>query len=284
MVAIGVHLLIDKQYCSLQMKPSLECTVAVTRMRNCSLCSTGTLQRPCPNYCADTMHVCMKEFLELDTEWNNFVDGIDKVSERLLGPFNVVMVVEPINIKISEAIMNFQERNKEISGQVFQGCGKPLLGRRRRDVEEHGQDDDFLFLDGDTPAEEIGEAIERRRRSADPEANKEIRDFEPVRFSNENYANHEQVGGSGNGRIGPGRSSKARGRGSKSRMDYDVNMEPTLDKLIKDIRQRVRETKKMWSNLPLQVCNHEEFNLASVAGGAVTTGQQKCWNGKTVVR
>lgn len=271
-------------------------------MRNCSLCSTGTLQRPCPNYCADTMHVCMKDLVELDTEWNNFVDGIDKVSERLLGPFNVVMVVEPINIKISEAIMNFQERNKEISGQVFQGCGRPLLGRRRRDVAvvEPEQDDDFLFLDGDTPAEEIGEAIERRRvgRSADPEPNKEIRDFEPVRFSNENYANNEQAGVAagtgGGGRNGGGggsggRGSKNRGRGNKSRMDYEVNMEPTLDKLIKDIRQRVRETKKMWSNLPLQVCNHEEFNLAPLLaatplpGSAVTT-QQKCWNGKTVVR
>lgn len=66
--------------------------MAITRMRNCSLCTTGVLHRPCPNYCADTMNLCMKDFLELDTEWNNFVDGIDKVSERLLGPFNVVMV------------------------------------------------------------------------------------------------------------------------------------------------------------------------------------------------
>lgn len=270
------------------MKPSLECVIAVTRMRNCSLCSTGAPQRPCPNYCADTMHVCMKDLVELDTEWNNFVDGVDKVSERLLGPFNVVMVVEPINIKISEAIMNFQERNKEISGQVFQGCGRPLLGRRRRRSadEEPDQDSDFLFLDGDTPAEEIGETIERRRvsRSADPEPNKEIRDFEPVRFSSENYANNEQKG-SGNGRNGGG-GGRSRGRGNKSRVDYEVNMEPTLDKLIKDIRQRVRETKKLWSNLPLQVCNHEEFNLAPLATTPVpaTATQSKCWNGKTVVR
>lgn len=264
------------------MKPSLECAVAVTRMRNCSLCSTGTLQRPCPNVCADTMHVCYKDLLELDTEWNNFVDGVDKVSERLLGPFNVVMVVEPINIKISEAIMNFQERNKEISQQVFQGCGRPLLGRRRRAVPEQPiqEDDDFLFLDGDTPAEEMGEVIERLRvkRNADPESNKEIRDFEPVRFGNENYANNDQAGGNGRNGGGAGRGSRNRGRASKGRMDYEVSSEPTLDKLIKDIRQRVRETKKLWSNLPLQMCNHEEFAISS------TSALQKCWNGKTVVR
>lgn len=46
--------------------------------------------------------------MEISVEWDNFVALMEKVSERLLGPFNIVMVVEPINIKISEAIMNFQ--------------------------------------------------------------------------------------------------------------------------------------------------------------------------------
>ena len=31
------------------------------------------------------------------------------LSERLAGPFNVEMTIEPISIKISDAIMNFQE-------------------------------------------------------------------------------------------------------------------------------------------------------------------------------
>lgn len=54
------------------------------------------------------MRGCMNNYLELDIEWDNFVQSMDKIIERLLGPFNIVMVVEPINIKISEAIMNFQ--------------------------------------------------------------------------------------------------------------------------------------------------------------------------------
>lgn len=43
-----------------------------------------------------------------------------KVADRLLGPFNIELVVDPIDIKISDAIMNFQENGYEISQKV---CG-----------------------------------------------------------------------------------------------------------------------------------------------------------------
>lgn len=55
-------------------------------------------------------------------------DAVEKVADRLMGPFNIVMVVAPIDIKISEAIMNFQEHNPAISQKIFSGCGKPVLG------------------------------------------------------------------------------------------------------------------------------------------------------------
>lgn len=53
-----------------------------------------------------------------------------KVADRLLGPFNIELVVDPIDIKISDAIMNFQENGYEISQKVFKGCGQPRLGKR----------------------------------------------------------------------------------------------------------------------------------------------------------
>lgn len=61
-----------------------------------------------------------------------FSDALDKVSDRLLGPFNIEMVVEPINIKISDAVMNFQDSGADVSKKVFSGCGNPVLGKRRR--------------------------------------------------------------------------------------------------------------------------------------------------------
>lgn len=47
------------------------------------------------------------------------LDALLKVSDRLLGPFNIELVVDPIDIKISDAIMNFQENGYEISQKVF---------------------------------------------------------------------------------------------------------------------------------------------------------------------
>lgn len=88
-------------------KPGAECTGPLTKMQQCGVCK-GFVEKPCSNYCVNIMRGCLNHFVELDNEWDNFVQQMDKITERLLGPFNIVMVVEPINIKISEAIMNFQ--------------------------------------------------------------------------------------------------------------------------------------------------------------------------------
>lgn len=118
------------------------------------------------------------------------------------------MVVEPIDIKISEAIMNFQESGADISQRVFSGCGKPLLGKRRR------------------------------RRD-----NREIQ-LESLNFN--------QAASSDDGH-------------------------PTtamLEKLVKEIRQKIRDSKQFWIYLPYQMCNN---------GLVVPSSNTKeCWNGTHV--
>ncbi|KAG8452207.1 hypothetical protein GDO86_004124 [Hymenochirus boettgeri] len=47
------------------------------------------------------------------------------VVDRLEGPFNIESVLGPIDVKISEAIMNMQENSVQVSGKVFIGCGQP---------------------------------------------------------------------------------------------------------------------------------------------------------------
>lgn len=41
------------------------------------------------------------------------------VAERLEGLFNIESVMDPIDVKISEAIMNMQENSMQVSAKVF---------------------------------------------------------------------------------------------------------------------------------------------------------------------
>ncbi|XP_039765560.1 uncharacterized protein LOC120637680 [Pararge aegeria] len=104
-----------------------ECVTAWARLRFCGTCAA---QQPpaCSRYCHNVIKGCLPTHADLGEHWDSYVDAVEKVADRLLGPFNIAMVVEPIDIKISEAIMSFQERNQEISQKIFSGCGTPVLG------------------------------------------------------------------------------------------------------------------------------------------------------------
>ncbi|XP_039448819.1 glypican-6 [Culex pipiens pallens] len=273
-----------------------ECTAALTKMSTCNTCA-GFLEKPCSAYCVNVMKGCLQNYLELDAEWDSFVATMERVSDRLLGPFNIVMVVEPINIKISEAIMNFQETGQDISNRVFQGCGKPALGRRRRATnlvpliepellrnrrnvdnaaQRSSQDDSDIFILDDEHVQNEKQQI--TKRSAQDSSSRELK-YEPVQFSNgeiqftnnNSPPNQAQTGGNAN----TNRSNR-RKNNRKQTDDEDGNREP-IDKLVKDIRQRVKDSKRFWSNLPYMLCNNEEVAAPPASDG-------NCWNGNTVDR
>ncbi|KAK2578249.1 hypothetical protein KPH14_001395 [Odynerus spinipes] len=191
------------------LKSSPECAAALTRMTACLSCSgiAGKVLA-CGDMCANVMKGCLAQHAALDGEWNHFVEAVDKVADRLLGPFNIEMLMKPINLKISEAIMNFQESSSDVSQRIFTGCGRPVLGRRRR------------------------------RRD-----NREL-ELESLNFDQET--------------SGEDRSSTA----------------AVLDKLVKEIRQRVRDSRQFWVYLPYQLCND----------GLVVppSNTKECWNGTHV--
>lgn len=47
-------------------------------------------------------------------------DAMLMVAQRLEGPFNIESVMEPIDVKISEAIMNMQDNSAQVSYRVCQ--------------------------------------------------------------------------------------------------------------------------------------------------------------------
>lgn len=90
--------------------------------------------------------------------------------------------------------------------------------------------------------------------------------------SNSNKGRRKNKGGNRNN----GNAANGSPKGRKND-DNDDNKEPPLDKLVKDIRQKVKDTKKFWTNLPYQICNIDEF-------AAPSSSDANCWNGNTVDR
>ncbi|KAI1898188.1 hypothetical protein AGOR_G00069770 [Albula goreensis] len=180
------------------------CVRAAMKMLYCPYCSGQVALKPCQNYCLNVLRGCLANQADLDSEWNNFLDAMLSLAERLEGPFNFESVVDPIDVKISDAIMNMQENSMQVSQKVFQGCGQPKLAagfRSRRSIKEGG-------------------GFTGRFRPYSPEA----------------------------------RPTTAAGT--------------SLDRLVTDVKKKLKHAKKFWSTLPETVC----------AGERVAPGDE-CWNG-----
>ncbi|XP_015195798.1 glypican-2 [Lepisosteus oculatus] len=187
--------------------PSRECVRALMRMSYCPLCRGLPTLRPCHAFCRNVMKGCLANQADLDAEWNNFIDALMQVAEKLEGPFNMELATDSIAIKISEAIMFMQENSVQTSTKVFQGCGspRPAPARTRR-----------------SPGREEGK---RRFRTYSPEE-------KPTTAAGTN-----------------------------------------LDRLVADLKERLRPMKRFWVTLPHTLCNDEKM-------AADVTNEEKCWNGQ----
>uniref|UniRef100_A0A3B5KU92 Uncharacterized protein n=1 Tax=Xiphophorus couchianus TaxID=32473 RepID=A0A3B5KU92_9TELE len=115
------------------------CVRALTQMLYCPYCRGMPGLKPCHNYCYNVMRGCLANQADLDAEWNLFIDAMLLVADRLVGPFNIEAVIEPIDIKISEAIMTMQDNSMQVSAKVFQACGQPkpsAIGRSARGLSD----------------------------------------------------------------------------------------------------------------------------------------------------
>ena len=107
-----------RQVCNIspaaQVSMSPACVRAVQRMGTCSACQGLPSIPPCPGLCLNVMKGCLAHHYEVTHLWDDYIEALMSLSERLAGPFNVEMTIEPISIKISDAIMNFQESGFQV--------------------------------------------------------------------------------------------------------------------------------------------------------------------------
>ncbi|XP_036396243.1 glypican-6-like [Megalops cyprinoides] len=182
------------------------CIRALTKMLYCPYCRSVPGLKPCNNYCLNVMKGCLANQADLEPEWNLFIDAMLLVAERLEGPFNIEAVMEPIDVKISEAIMNMQENGVQVTAKVFQGCGQPKPAGMARSTRG------------------ISDVFNARFRPYSPEE----------------------------------RPTTAAGT--------------SLDRLVIDIKEKLKQSKKFWSALPTGICVEDK-----VTAGESTEDQ--CWNG-----
>ncbi|XP_051983051.1 glypican-6a isoform X2 [Xyrauchen texanus] len=182
------------------------CGKALTKMLYCPYCGGMPGLKPCANYCQNVVRGCLANQADLDPEWNLFIDAMLLVADRLEGPFNIEAVVEPIDVKISEAIMTMQDNSIQVSSKVFQGCGHPKLAGSGRSTRG------------------ISDVFNRRFRPYSPEE----------------------------------RPTTAAGT--------------SLDRLVIDIKEKLKESKKFWSSLPDRICAEDKVT---------DPDEEQCWNSHT---
>ena len=213
---------------------SPECGSAISVFSSCRSCASSAAVvsasslRLCSSVCPHALTRCLAPYAEVNDEWNRFAQAVLSLISRLETSFNIESVVDPIDIKISEAIMNFQENGIEVSHKLFDQCGKPRIGKR--DVSSN-----------------YAGSRSRSQRPASASAEERPLPLDSTRYNRP----PTPTGGS------PGAS---------------------IEKLLEDVRKKVRRSKDYFIRLPTIVCSHRRF--ASIAGTA--SEGQRCWNGSAI--
>ncbi|XP_013878739.1 glypican-6 isoform X1 [Austrofundulus limnaeus] len=194
------------------------CLKALTKMLYCPFCQGTSGVKPCKNYCFNVMKGCLANQADLDPEWNQYIDAMLLVAQRLEGPFNIESVMDPIDVKISEAIMNMQDNSAQVSYRVFQGCGQPKPAGITRSTRG------------------VSDVFSTRFRPYNPE--------EPPTTA------------------------------AGTSLDRLRIVWRTMQHSVVDIKEKLKLSKKFWSNLPEAMCLEDGVT----AGNA---SEEECWNGHT---
>ncbi|KAG8431767.1 hypothetical protein GDO86_020026, partial [Hymenochirus boettgeri] len=144
-----------------KVAPPPDCLRAIMRMWYCPLCRGHTNLRPCHGLCLNVLKGCLAHQADMDDDWNNLIDGLQELAERLAGSFNIELATESIAVKISEAIMTLQEESVQLTAQIFQTCGTPPPARSRRSPSEDKRQRFRVYSNDEKPTTADGTNIDR---------------------------------------------------------------------------------------------------------------------------
>lgn len=62
---------------------------------------------------------------QMNDKWRAYVASLSELAHKLSTSYNIETIIEPLDVQISEAIMNFQENATNITYQIYKTCGGP---------------------------------------------------------------------------------------------------------------------------------------------------------------
>ncbi|CAL8086319.1 unnamed protein product [Calicophoron daubneyi] len=122
---IGNALLIGGEILSFLTKKAVltrTCSRTWIELRSCSLCA-GIHDPPvCPQSCRSAFSSCLPDLKPLALEWRQFIDLLITVSYKLQGPISYPQVNHPLQLHITDAIMNLQGVLSRMDQSILANC------------------------------------------------------------------------------------------------------------------------------------------------------------------
>lgn len=178
---------------------------------------------------------------QLNERWRTYVIALAELAKKLSLHYNIGSVIGPLDVQISEAIMNFQENAPNISQQVFQVCGRPT-----QDLPLHH------------PKVSAQNRIGKRAAMAN-----QPRIRQPAPSSINYHKPIENLSLEGNFRTS---FRNNHGDGNILHQEDPASIGKKSLKLIDEIKNFMLSTKSFWQNIPTAVCT------SNVTVGNLTSG------------
>lgn len=158
---------------------SKDCQDQLIKLKYCSWCKALTSLKPCHQFCMDVHKGCLADIAKVNNQWQRYLAAVNELFEKLSGVYNIEIILSKAHIKMSFAIMNFQEPTvaKAVEERVFQVCGNPELTKRSTD--------DF-FLEGNNRQRRENDAA-LPKKSADVTLESLKTDFKAVMKMADNF-------------------------------------------------------------------------------------------------
>ncbi|XP_016091840.1 glypican-6-like [Sinocyclocheilus grahami] len=226
------------------------CSKALTKMLYCPYCGGLPSLKPCANYCQNVMRGCLANQADLDPEWNLFIDAMLLVADRLEGPFNIETVMEPIDVKISEAIMTMQDNSMQVSSKKWpfniETVMEPIdvkISEAIMTMQDNSMQVSSKVFQGCGHPKPAG--VGRSARGISDVFNSRFRPYSPEE-----------------------RPTTAAG----TSLDRLRIVWRTMQHSVIDIKEKLKESKKFWSSLPDSMCAEDEMT---------DPDEEQCWNSHT---